>query len=215
MSWEGHRTYSRRSVLRAGVGATARSAWAQRPRPGHGTKRRQRTGAPWPGSPAHPPLPVGQYTAAFPFDHLVLVMQENHSFDNYLGMLPVSGQPLADGTFNKAGEPVNWDPVDDERMYVYHQPGDNGARPTPCPACSRAIRASRCRRRPPPPRPPGAEARSPPTPCEPVFVPAFAPRFAPTLEKAPTVGDIGVREKPECRGRPRGRSCRRGGRNAH
>ena len=53
----------------------------------------------------------GEYTGAFPFDHLVLVMQENHSFDNYLGMLPVSGQPQADGfTFNKAGEPVNWNP---------------------------------------------------------------------------------------------------------
>ena len=55
-------------------------------------------------------------------------MQENHSFDNYLGMLPVSGQPRADGfTFNAAGEPVNWNPVDSERMYVYHQSGDIGA----------------------------------------------------------------------------------------
>ena len=59
-----------------------------------------------------PSLPLGQYTGAFPFDHLVLVMQENHSFDNYLGMLPVSGQPLADGfTFNQAEEPVNWNPL--------------------------------------------------------------------------------------------------------
>ena len=81
-----------------------------------------------PGALPYPALPVGQVTGAFPFDHLVLVMQENHSFDNYLGMLPVSGQPLADGfTFNKRGEPVNWNPIGTERMYVYHQPGDIGA----------------------------------------------------------------------------------------
>ena len=71
---------------------------------------------------------MGQYTGAFPFEHIVLVMQENHSFDNYLGMLPVSGQPKADGfKFNKREEPVNWNPIGSERMYVYHQSGDIGA----------------------------------------------------------------------------------------
>jgi len=40
------------------------------------------------------------------------VMQENHSFDNYLGMLPVRGQPLADGfAFDRAGRPTNANPV--------------------------------------------------------------------------------------------------------
>jgi phospholipase C len=73
-------------------------------------------------------LPVGQHTGAFPFDHLVLVMQENHSFDNYLGMLPVSGQPKAHGfRFNRREEPVNWNPLGKERMYAYHQAGAIGA----------------------------------------------------------------------------------------
>jgi len=80
------------------------------------------------GSVPFPSRPVGKFTGAFPFDHLVLVMQENHSFDNYLGMLPVSGQPKADGfTFNKRDEPLNWNPIGKERMYAYHQAGDIGA----------------------------------------------------------------------------------------
>src|SRR5689334_2151086 len=33
----------------------------------------------------------GEPTDAFPFDHLVIVMMENHSFDNYFGMLPRRG----------------------------------------------------------------------------------------------------------------------------
>ncbi|HVT20820.1 MAG TPA: alkaline phosphatase family protein, partial [Mycobacteriales bacterium] len=58
----------------------------------------------------------------------VIVMQENHSFDNYLGMLPVCGQPKADGfTFNKREEPVNWNPLGKERMYAYRQSGAIGA----------------------------------------------------------------------------------------
>ncbi len=122
------RTYSRRSVLRAGLGtasaAVLGSAVAAGLRPLGASARTARG----PGALPYPALPVGQVTGAFPFDHLVLVMQENHSFDNYLGMLPVSGQPLADGfTFNKRGEPVNWNPIGTERMYVYHQPGDIGA----------------------------------------------------------------------------------------
>jgi len=130
------RTYSRRSVLGAGlgaasavglgslVGAGAAGAAGARAKSGGTTMR-------WPGSVPYPSLPRGEYTGAFPFDHLVLVMQENHSFDNYLGMLPVSGQPLADGfKFNRAEEPVNWNPIGDERMYVYHQAGAIGAQDT-------------------------------------------------------------------------------------
>ena len=129
----GRRTHSRRSVLRAGLGAaSAIGAGAIAGRIGGfraagaaGTALRA------PGSVPYPSLPLGAYTGAFPFDHLVLVMQENHSFDNYLGMLPVSGQPLADGfSFNKAAEPTNWNPLGDERMYVYHQSGEIGAQDT-------------------------------------------------------------------------------------
>jgi phospholipase C len=124
------RAYSRRSVLRAGIGAAAALGVAGAVPAG------ARAGAATaalrgPGAVPFPSLPLGQFTGAFPFDHLVLVMQENHSFDNYLGMLPVSGQPLADGfRFNKAGEPVNWNPVGNERMYAYHQAGAIGAQDT-------------------------------------------------------------------------------------
>ena len=46
-----------------------------------------------------------------PFDHIVVVMMENHSFDNLLGALPRSGQPAADGlTFDGAGRPTNANP---------------------------------------------------------------------------------------------------------
>ena len=39
-----------------------------------------------------------------PFDHIVVVMMENHSFDNLLGALARSGQPAVDGlTFDGAG----------------------------------------------------------------------------------------------------------------
>ena len=45
-----------------------------------------------------------------PFDHIVVVMMENHSFDNLLGALPRS-QPSVDGlTFNSAGEATNSNP---------------------------------------------------------------------------------------------------------
>jgi phospholipase C len=58
-------------------------------------------------------------------------MQENHSFDNYLGMLPVCGQPKADGfTFNKREEPINWNPLGKERMYVFPQQGAIGTQHT-------------------------------------------------------------------------------------
>ena len=46
-----------------------------------------------------------------PFDHIVVVMMENHSFDNYLGALPRSGKARAQGlTFNRSGVAVNTNP---------------------------------------------------------------------------------------------------------
>jgi phospholipase C len=117
-------------VLRAGLGAaTAAAALGAVGQYGAaGAQTPLLRGA---GSVPFPSLPVGRFTGSFPFDHIVLVMQENHSFDNYLGMLPVSGQPLADGfTFNAKEEPVNFNPIGDERMYVYHQSGAIGAQDT-------------------------------------------------------------------------------------
>jgi phospholipase C len=82
-----------------------------------------------PGALPYPSQPIGQYTGAFPFDHIVLVMQENHSFDNYLGMLPVSGQPKAGRLHLQQGRASRstGTRVGNERMYVYHQSGDIGA----------------------------------------------------------------------------------------
>jgi phospholipase C len=74
-----------------------------------------------PGSLPDPSRPEGTPTDALPFDHLVLVMQENHSFDNYFGMLPVRGQPRADGfTFDTQKRPLNTNPLDGGVVRVQH-----------------------------------------------------------------------------------------------
>jgi hypothetical protein len=53
----------------------------------------------------------GTVDLGMPFDHIVVVMMENHSFDNLLGELSRQGQPGADGlTFNQAGVPTNSNP---------------------------------------------------------------------------------------------------------
>jgi phospholipase C len=139
MTTEDRRSYDRRSVLRAGLGAAATAATAAAAAAPLGLGGLARAGAStptraalrWPDSIPYPSLPLGKQTNAFPFDHIVLVMQENHSFDNYLGMLPVCGQPKADGfTFNAKEEPTNWNPIGNERMPVYPQSGFSGANDT-------------------------------------------------------------------------------------
>jgi phospholipase C len=76
-----------------------------------------------PGSLPDPSRPAGESTAALPFDHIVIVMMENHSFDNYLGMLPRRGQPLADGfRFDAAGRPLNSNPVKGGYIQIQHAP---------------------------------------------------------------------------------------------
>lgn len=64
-----------------------------------------------PDSLPHPDRPAGTPDPALPFDHLVVVMLENHSFDNLFGDLSRTGQPAADGlTFDAAGHPTNANP---------------------------------------------------------------------------------------------------------
>jgi phospholipase C len=46
-----------------------------------------------------------------PFEHVVVVMMENHSFDNALGALPIYGQPLADGLTFDGTEARNTNPA--------------------------------------------------------------------------------------------------------
>jgi phospholipase C len=61
-----------------------------------------------PGSLPFPSEKPGTVNAAMPFDHIVVVMMENHSFDNLLGALPVSGQPQADGLTFAHGKPTDF-----------------------------------------------------------------------------------------------------------
>jgi phospholipase C len=64
-----------------------------------------------PDSLPFPDRPAGAVNEAMPFDHIVVVMMENHSFDNLLGGLARAGQPEADGlTFDAAGAPTNSNP---------------------------------------------------------------------------------------------------------
>jgi phospholipase C len=64
-----------------------------------------------PDSLPDPRRPAGTATEALPFDHVVVVMMENHSFDNLLGALAHSGQPRAQGLkFNSRGVALNSNP---------------------------------------------------------------------------------------------------------
>ena len=64
-----------------------------------------------PDSLPDPRRPAGTATEALPFDHIVVVMMENHSFDNLLGALAHSGQPRAQGLhLNHRGEALNSNP---------------------------------------------------------------------------------------------------------
>lgn len=54
--------------------------------------------------------PVGAVNEDMPFDHIVVVMMENHSFDNLLGALPLT-HPAADGlTFDVGANATNTNP---------------------------------------------------------------------------------------------------------
>ncbi len=58
-----------------------------------------------------PRRPAGTPDAAMPFDHVIVVMMENHSFDNLLGALAHSGQPRAQGLrFDRNGIARNSNP---------------------------------------------------------------------------------------------------------
>ena len=99
--------FSRRQILQGaigvgaaaiGVGAAANAASSQPRLPPRSEWRR-------PGSLPNPKLPEGTDTLS-EIDHIVVVMQENHSFDNYLGMLG-----RGDGfTLDQRGRPTNTNP---------------------------------------------------------------------------------------------------------
>ncbi len=77
-----------------------------------------------PGSLPDPTRAAGVADATLPFDHVVVVMMENHSFDNYLGMLPLRGQPKADGfSFDANGVPTNYNPLNGGYQKAFHLQG--------------------------------------------------------------------------------------------
>jgi phospholipase C len=64
-----------------------------------------------PDSLPDPSKPAGAVNDEMPFDHIVVAMMENHSFDNVLGALSRAGQAAADGlTFDRAGQATNTNP---------------------------------------------------------------------------------------------------------
>ncbi len=64
-----------------------------------------------PDSLPYPSEAAGTVNRAMPFDHIVVVMMENHSFDNLLGALSRAGQRAADGlSFDSAGVATNSNP---------------------------------------------------------------------------------------------------------
>ncbi len=103
--------FTRRTLLR--YGASAGTAMAAASAPGGlwralSASARSLRG---PGSLPDPGRPAGTPTEALPFDHIVMVMMENHSFDNLLGALSRSGQPKAQGLrFSSTGVALNSNP---------------------------------------------------------------------------------------------------------
>ncbi len=125
------RRLSRRSLLRAGaaLGVYLAAGGCRRPSrpgrrppgttpgpsatPGHGPRRA-------PGSLPHPQLPGG--TDSLPqIDHIVVLMLENHSYDNFLGMLR---RPGADGLrLGGDARPTASNPYPDGRVqHAFHMP---------------------------------------------------------------------------------------------
>jgi phospholipase C len=99
---------SRRDLLRfggaLGVATAATAAGLSRSQSAGATTLRRPDSLPFPKRPA------GSVDTSLPFDHIVVVMMENHSFDNYLGMLPQAGTRRADGFTFKHGKPINSNP---------------------------------------------------------------------------------------------------------
>ena len=114
------RRYSRRTVLRAGGGLAALVTLSPYSRL---IADAVAAGARGPGSLPDPGRPAGVPTPALPFDPIVIVMMENHSFDNYLGMLARHGKPGADGfSFDASGAPTDSNPVSGGYVTVQRAP---------------------------------------------------------------------------------------------
>ena len=105
---------SRRQVLQAGALAAAVAPAAAWRRSGPDTSAAPgRAGLRQPGSLPYPRLPAGTDTIP-QVEHVVVVMMENHSYDNHFGMLRRRG---ADGfRIGRDGRPRAWNPYPDGRI---------------------------------------------------------------------------------------------------
>ena len=95
------------AAIGVGAGVATAGAAAAATRAGAGSSAHLPPRSQWrhPGSLPDPSLPAGTDTLP-EIDHIVVVMQENHSFDNYLGMLG-----RGDGfTLDRKGRPLNTNP---------------------------------------------------------------------------------------------------------
>src|SRR5436190_522797 len=100
---------SRRDLLRAGAAVGALTALGPAARALAANPHHHSPVIRSPDSLPDPSRPMGTADASMPFDHVVCLMMENHSFDNYFGMLAQRGQPKADGfTFDALGRPTNF-----------------------------------------------------------------------------------------------------------
>jgi len=103
------RPTSRRRVLQAGLAAGAAvgvGAWRSAPGPAAALSPLAKP-LRKPGSRPYPKLPAGTDTIP-QIEHIIILMMENHSYDNRLGMLR---RPGADGfTIGKNGKPLNTNP---------------------------------------------------------------------------------------------------------
>ncbi|MDQ6835748.1 MAG: hypothetical protein M3016_06115 [Actinomycetota bacterium] len=62
----------------------------------------------------------GTPNADMPFDHIIVVMMENHSFDNLLGALSAT-RPGVDGlSFDSSGKATNWNPGSNQMPAQVH-----------------------------------------------------------------------------------------------
>ncbi len=124
---------SRRTLLRGAAGGAALiagaglPAWAKPPRTTHHLRR--------PDSLPFPNLPAGT-PSMHEIEHIVVLMMENHSFDNLLGKVPheVPGRQAVDGFTMRGGHVTNSNPDASGRQRV----GEPRPHAVPAPQRSRA-----------------------------------------------------------------------------
>ncbi len=81
-----------------------------------------------PNSLPYPHVTAGTANPAMPFDHVVVLMMENHSFDNFLGDLSKTRRDVV-GPFNSTGAPRSGWPSYEGGVYVNYDAHGNKIEP--------------------------------------------------------------------------------------